>query len=147
MKSKYKEVEYLLYNYDVFKVSIENIKKEIEYLEGDEAREIEGVSYEEERSKTNSISNIVENTMLGIAEKIHYLERKIERTNINIEKIDNAMTILTDIEKDIIKKKYFKGKQWYVVAYEVSYSERQCRYIKNRAIDKIILAINGSIAD
>jgi len=65
VKSKYyKETEYLLYSYKMFKISIENMKEEIEYLESEDG--MTGISYDGiSTSPTHKFSSITENTVLS----------------------------------------------------------------------------------
>ncbi|MBC8590624.1 hypothetical protein [Wansuia hejianensis] len=144
----YKETEYLLYNYKMLEISVENMKKEIEYLEKeDEARSISGISYDGFKTgPTFKINSIVEDTLLSISEKISYLEHSIRRMESRMKSINKSMEGLNELEKDILTKKYIEGKQWYVVAYDVKYSERQCRNIRNNAIEKLAIGIFGEIA-
>lgn len=140
----YKEIEYKLYNYNMFKIGIENLKKEIEYLESDEVRSLNAITYDEERTgKTNKISNVIESTMLSISEKILFKEMNIKRLENKIQAIDRALEVLTDIEREVIKLRYIEGKQWYIVAYNVNYNERWCKELRKRAIDKLIIGIYG----
>ncbi|MGJ0848168.1 hypothetical protein ACR77J_15870 [Tissierella praeacuta] len=141
----YKETEYLLYNYKMFQISIKNMQNEIESLEkedGTSAINYSGV----QTSPTNKFSSSTESTALSISERIDYLEHSIKRTKSKLDRIDKAIEGLTEKEKDIITKKYIEGKQWYVVAYNVSYSERQCRNIRTKAIKKIAIGIFGEVA-
>lgn len=141
----YRETEYLLYNYKMFEISIKNMETEIEFLKKEDGSR--GINYDSiPTSPTHKISSSTENMALSITEQIDYLEHSIRRMKSKIESIDKSIVGLTETEREIIKKKYIYGKQWYVVAYEVSYSERQCRNIRNTAIGKIAIGIFGDIA-
>lgn len=138
----YKETEYLLYNYKMFQISIENMKKDIELLKeecGVGSIETDSISI----SKTYKISSISEDAALSNMEKVEYLERSIARAEKKIEKIDRTLEGLTKEEKEILVSRYFEGKQWYVVAYKVGYSERHCKRLRNEAIEKMITGLFG----
>lgn len=138
----YKETEYLLYNYKMFQISIENMKRDIELLK--EECGVSGVNTEGiNTSKTYKVTSIAEETALSNAEKIEYLERSIARVEKKIEKIDRTLEGLTEEEKKILVNRYFEGKQWYVVAYKVGYSERHCKRLRNEAIEKMITGLFG----
>ena len=145
MKDNYKKAEYLLYNYKMLKISIENLNKEIELIKNNDG--VTGINYDTiPTSSTNVISSITENTALSNTEKVDFLEHNIKRIENKVERIERAMQGLTEVERQIVQSKYIEGKQWYIVAYKVSYSERQCRNIRRTAIEKIALGIFGDIA-
>lgn len=141
----YKETEYLLYNYKMFKISIENMNKEIEFIKKEDGAK--GISYDGIRtSPTHKFSSATEDTALSNIEKIDYLEHSIRKIENKIERIDRAIEGLTDSEKSVVLDKYLKGQQWYIVAYNVCYSERQCRNLRRSAIEKIAIGLFGEIA-
>lgn len=143
IKNKYyKEMEYLLYNYRMFEISIQNMQSEIDFLKKEDGTT--AISYDGVKtSPTFKFSSITENTALSVSEKIDYLEHSIKRIRSKLESIDRAIDGLTDIEKEIIKGRYINGQQWYVVAYKVKYSERHCKRIRTNAIIKIAIALFG----
>ena len=146
VKSKYyKETEYLLYSYKMFKISIENMKEEIEYLESEDG--MTGISYDGiSTSPTHKFSSITENTVLSTSEKIHYLEHSIRRIESRLEGVDRALEGLTDIERQVIEERYIEGLQWWQVGYKAKYSERHCKRIRTNAIEKIVIGLNGDKA-
>lgn len=141
----YKETEYLLYNYKMFEISINNMEMEIDYLKKEDGSK--GLSYDSiPTSKTYKINSSTEDTALSITEKIDYIEHSIKRMQSKIDSLNKALKGLSDVEKDVITKKYISGKQWFVVAYEVNFCERQCRNIRTDAIKKIALGMYGDVA-
>ncbi|OZV10776.1 hypothetical protein CIW83_18325 [Tissierella sp. P1] len=144
-KDYYKETEYLLYNYKMFEISIENMEQEIEYLEKEDG--MTGISYDGiSTSPTHKFSSITEDAALSNSEKIQFLQRNIERNRRQLEKIDRAMMGLSEVERIILEQKYIEGKQWWQVAHKAGYSERQCRNIRKDAINKMIIGIFGDKA-
>lgn len=124
------------------KISIENLEQEITYVKED--TEMKGISYDGiSTSPTNEIKSIVESTVLANIEKIEYLEHMIKRHKINIEKLEKALEGLEDVEGTVVVEKYINAKQWWQVAGIVRYSERHCKNIRKRAIDKMIVGIYG----
>src|SRR5699024_7156157 len=100
----YKETEYLLYNYKMLEISIENIKKEIELLE--EESGVGGINYEGvSTSSTNKFHSVTENTALAISEEVSFREHEIRRIKERLDSVDRAIEGLTDIERDIVTKK------------------------------------------
>lgn len=143
--SYYKETEYLLYNYDMFKMSIKNMNIEIENIKKEDGAK--GIAYDGvQSSPTNKFNSATENTALANIEKIAYLEHSIRSTEDRIESIDRTLKELTECERSIIIDRYIKAKPWYIVAYNVSYGERQCRNKRRDAIEKMAIGIFGDIA-
>lgn len=146
IKNKYyKETEYLLYNYNMFKIAIENMEKQIEYFkkeDGSKGINYNGVSI----SPTFKFVSDTEDTALSNIEKIQYLEQQIDGIKSKLDRVDRALEGLTRIERQIMQEKYMEGKQWYIVAYNASYSERHCRNLRKNAIEKIAIGIFGDIS-
>src|SRR5690625_3957704 len=101
----YKKVEYLLYNYNMFKIAIDNIESQIDFLEkSKDIRDISAIKYDEPAiSKTFKFQSIVEDKALSISEKIGYLEHTTNRLKTQIESINKAMEGLSEIERIIIE--------------------------------------------
>lgn len=141
----YKSTESLLYNYNMLKVSIENMKIEIE-----EVREEDGmtaIEYSTEKtSPTFKITSQTEDTAIKNIEYADLLKRRIELTQNKITRLDNAIEVLPETEKEIIVKYYIEGKEWWKVAGEVHCNERWCRELRKRAINKISVGIYGYTA-
>lgn len=140
--SYYKSTESLLYNYNMLKVSIENMKLEIEETEKNDGAT--GIKYDGiSTSPTFKFSSQTEDTSIRNIETIDLLKKRIEITENKIERADNAIEALNGAEKDVIIKRYLEGKQWYIVAYEVNYNERWCKELRKRAIEKIAIGLYG----
>lgn len=138
----YKETEYLLYNYKMFQISIKNMEQEIEYLKKEDG--VSGISYDGiNTSPTHKFSSLTEDAALSNREKIHYLERIIEKHRRTIESINRAMEGLSEVERIILEQKYIEGKQWWQVGSVVKYSERHCKRIRTEAVNKLIVGIYG----
>lgn len=137
---KYKKTEYLLYNYKMFQISIENMKGDIDLLKIECG--VSGISTDGANiSQTYKISSITEETALSNVEKIEYLEQNIGKLENMIEKIDRTLEGLTEEERDIITTRYIEGKQWWQVAHKLRYSERHCRRLRTEAIEKMIIGL------
>lgn len=140
-KELFKKAEWIIYNYDVFKDSIENLKLEIEELKLD-TNNVRSVSYDREKiSRTYKITSSTEDDVIYKIEKIELLEKQIARNQINIQKVDRALKCLDEVEYKIIEGKYFKKLQWWQIGELIKYSERWCREKRNRAIEKIAVRL------
>lgn len=138
----YKDTEYMLYNYKMMKISIENMRNEIEYLNQNDG--MSGISYDGiSTSPTNECKSATENIALSNMEKRHYLERMIQRATLKIESIDRALEGLDKTERAVIEEKYINNKQWWQVSSVVKYSERHCKRIRTEAINRMIVGLYG----
>ncbi|KNF08540.1 hypothetical protein CLPU_6c00260 [Gottschalkia purinilytica] len=140
----YKSVESLLYNYTMFKASIENMEAEIKEIEIEDG--LRSLSYENEKTScTNEINRSTENIAIRKIEHKDLLKKRIEIIDSKLRRLDNAINALNELENKIITKRYFEGKQWYIIAYELSYNERWCRQVRKQAISKLAIGLYGDI--
>jgi DNA-directed RNA polymerase specialized sigma subunit len=146
-KELFKKTEWMIYNYNLFKDSIENFKLEIEELKLD-THSVRAVNYDREKvSRTYNITSSTEDEVMYKIEKIEKLEKQIAKNQINIQKVDRALKCLDEVETKIIEGKYLKGLQWWQIGESVKYSERWCREKRNRAIEKIAVRLFANELD
>lgn len=138
---KYTRVENMLYNYKMYKISIENMEEEINALQ--EECGVGGIDFGSPSGNTNKVSSITENTALSRSERIAYNRHQIERIERELSVIDRTIEQLTDLEKTIIIERYINSKQWWEVASIVCYSERWCKDLRKRAVNKLVVGIYG----
>ncbi len=139
----YKKTEWMLYNYKMLKVSVENLKSEVEELKMDTVG-TGCIRYDKEKtSPTYKITCTTEEEALDNIERIDRLEKQIIRTQNKIDKIDRALEALNDEERTIIQLRYMNGLQWWQVAGTVKYSERWCKEKRKGSIGKLALGIFG----
>ncbi|NLY46846.1 MAG: hypothetical protein GX053_12795 [Tissierella sp.] len=138
----YKKTEYLLYNYKMIEISIENMEQEIEYLKNNDGTS--GLSYDGiSTSPTNKTSNPTENVALSNSEKIHYLEHNIRKNKRLLDSVNRALEGLTNTERIILQQKYIEGKQWWQVSAMAGYSESWSKSVRKEAINKLIIGMYG----
>ncbi|KNF06988.1 DNA-directed RNA polymerase specialized sigma subunit, sigma24 [Gottschalkia purinilytica] len=143
--SYYKSTEKLLYNYNMLKVSIENMNAEIRELESESG--VTSIDYESEKiAPTNKIGNPTEEVAIKNITSIDLLKKRIEKTQDKIDKMDRAIEKLSESEKQIITMRYIDGKQWFEIAYEANYNERWCKELRKRAIKKLTIGVYGYTA-
>lgn len=146
---KYNQVEGILYNYKLIKASIENNKLKLENLELEDPEDaMPSISFGEPSSKTNKVNRGVESAAIRNIERKERLQRElsraIKRETNTIKMINNALTGLSDVEKNIIDMFYIENKTWLQVASEMNYSTSWCQELRCTAMDKILLIINGN---
>lgn len=139
----YKKTEWMLYNYKMLRVSIENLKSEAEELKL-ESSGTEAIRYDKEKtSPTYNITQQTEEEAINNIEKVNKLERHILKTQNKIDRIDRALDALNDDERMIMKSRYMDGLQWWQVAGIVKYSEKWCREKRKEVIGKIAIGLFG----
>lgn len=141
----YREIERLLYNYNMLKINIEIADKQLEELREEDG--LTGINYEgvqiSETYKFHSQTEDAAEKNITAEELI--LKRK-EKLENKLEVLDKLIEGLNSIEKTIIKMYYIQGKQWWQIAYEVRYSERHCRRMRSEAIGKLAVGLHGERA-
>lgn len=138
----YSITEEYLKNYKPLKASIENMRKEIEdldyYVASSPSLEYIGEKKYKQSSTENAVINI-ENKKKKIENNINSIESKLER-------IEKGIETLNETEKYVIVERYFEGRQWWVIAYKLKYSERWCKELRRRAVEKISISLFGEKA-
>lgn len=142
-----KLIEQELYNYPLIDGAIRRIDLDIEQIQNDVS--IGGMSYDFKGSPTNAISSKVESDVIrreeiGQSEYVLKLQREKNKLIFQKKKIDNALTCLSDTEQELIRLRYFNKNQptWVNVSVDMGYSEKHCKTIRNKAIDKISMILN-----
>ena len=117
----YRAVESMLYNYNTLKAEIKNIELTIEE-ENNNYSTLRAVQYDSDSlSKSYKFNSEVENKVIDIdkeelTKRIRLLEAKKRSKEIQVERIDNALTVLNENERKIIEYRYFKGMQFKDIA-------------------------------
>lgn len=130
-----------LFSYNKTIVEIKCLEIDIEYLKKDVIG-CKAINYSTEKTgTTNNISNPIENEIRKKELEINKLERKKNEKEKSIKKIDEALNLLEEIEKNIVRLRYFSNKrsapEWKYIAKMIGYSEKQCRNIRDDMINKI----------
>ncbi|HBH0632030.1 TPA: hypothetical protein KR400_000949 [Clostridioides difficile] len=137
-----------LENYKQLHINIESLKLQIKNLKEFHLGDfMQGLSYDSiPISKTNSISNQVENELINLEEKI--IEKQIELYEMEALKytIDVSISNLEPIHKQIIRYRYIEGLEWSLIVDKVYLEERQLRERANQAISSISIALFGKKA-
>lgn len=139
----YRAVERYLYEYKQLKMFVEDAEEAIIKM----SNEIQGVSAvdysKESGGKTYKINSGVELEALKLTEKKEILKQRVEKAKCIIKKIDRALETLNETERDILKLYYIENLPWFKVSWQVHLSERQCRNIRRRAINRMVVAMFG----
>lgn len=140
---KFKLVKNMLFNYSILVSNIKIIEMEINIIKKNEGKI--NIDYSEKTGNTYKISKPTEDTAVSNILILEELELKKELGESNLKRIDIAIDSLEPTEKKIIELKYKESKQWWEVANDVKCSEGHCRRLRDRAINKISMAIFGNM--
>ncbi|SHE61804.1 siderophore-interacting protein [Clostridium fallax] len=134
--NNYRKTEGILYNYIDIKTEIKNTEIDIQELKA-EYEGVSGISYEERSTPTNKFNSSVENELLRKENLIKKLIREKDSKQRLINKIDNALEPLDEIERKIIEYRCIRGYGWTKVGVMLNMDGDYCGRIKRKVINKI----------
>ncbi|CEP92098.1 RNA polymerase sigma factor [[Clostridium] sordellii] len=137
---KFKEAEGKLFKYNLTKAEMNCLKLDIEKIEMNyEYNGLVSIGFEERTGKTNSISKPTEKEVIQKDKVIREKYKVMKEKEIEIKKIENALTILNDEELDLVNRRYFSNKNvgWTYISKMMSMSESKCKQMRVEIIDKI----------
>lgn len=102
-----KKIEKVLYDYKNKVHLINDFDIQIQLIAKDVGN-IKAISYEEKTQSTNKFSSCVENEIINKDKLIEKLEKEKELIQLEVDRIDNMLEILSDEERKIIELRYFK---------------------------------------
>ncbi|WP_070000042.1 sigma factor-like helix-turn-helix DNA-binding protein [Cellulosilyticum sp. I15G10I2] len=130
---KYKEIEDMLYGYNDIKAEIRDIELDIESFENEYTGLSAGcLTAIKASTSTYKFNSIIENEVINKEQKLNYLKKLRRGKEIQLEKIDNMLTMLTEEQSELIELRYFKKYKINTVAYKLDVSEETVK--KNRVI-------------
>lgn len=130
----YKKTEELLYSYKTLIAEIKNLQieiSEIEYIG------CGAMSYEERIQSSNAFNSAVENEILHREKEIGRLKDIIFTKENDVKKIDNALEVLDERSREIIKLKFFDNVSSKVIAIRVDVTTEWLCTLKNNAVNKM----------
>lgn len=134
---KYRNIEKLLYNVPKNRIKIRNLKLELERVTNS-YRGCGGFVIEERVGNTYKITSTVEDEVVAKEEREEVLKRRIRTLEIEVEKVDNALSILTSRELEIVELLYFKQMRNKDVAQQLLFTQQYFAYLKTSILDKLI---------
>lgn len=116
---KYDFVISLLREYNKLKAEIRDIELQLEAIR-DKNEPLKAVSYDKDKiSQTYRINQPTQEIACTIVDDSVLLEERKKHCMILIKRIENALTILSEKEKQLIEKRYFENKKWEDIAEEL----------------------------
>mgnify|MGYP001137575900 CR=1 FL=1 len=140
-ENRFKKTERTLYDYKGLEAKIKNIEIDINNLENDIT--LKAISYDEKTSPTNAFNSSVENEVIKrdefTSKQIDTLKaKKVYYQNLKI-KIENAISVLDEVERAIIELKYFdtNNLHWSEISAKVGLERNWCMRKRNQIINKL----------
>ena len=146
----YRSVEGMLYNYRNLKAQIKNIELDIEEKLNDYDT-LSAVQYDKDAiSKTNKFNSEVENKVMqldknNVNDEIKFLQAKKRSKEIQVERIDNILSVLQEEERKLMELRYFNGMQFTDIADILLKSDLYLQQLRRKIIiEKIIPLIENN---
>lgn len=141
MREEFKKIEAILYKYNSLKAKIKNLDLEIECVRS-EFNGPGAISYEERTQATNSFNSSVENEVINKEKIINQLLKDKSKKEIEVSKIENGLSILSERDQEIIKLRYFDKYNNREIAAKLYLAEEYISKLKKEAINQMIDLFN-----
>lgn len=126
-----------LNNLKKLKAEIRNIELNVEELREAENIGLHSNGLSEKVGPTYKFNSVTENEAIDIINKVEELENLKRVKEREIERLENALNILGDIEKEIIQTRHIDNRRWDTVTYKLDRSYTTCKSIEVQAIKKL----------
>lgn len=127
---------YRIGKYREILADIQDIDIRVQEVE-EEVLGISGQGFEERTGKTYKITSSVEQQAEKLMERKEELYRDQEAKKRELKRIDNAMTILTEEEKDIMQIVHIEHRKYYVVQDKLKLSYQRIKQLEKQATIKM----------
>lgn len=125
-KELFKKTESVLYGYLMLKAEISNLELEIEEIEN-EYGNIGAITYEEKTGATNKISDGLASDIIFKEQELYRLKKIKKSKEILLRKIDNALGVLDETERNLVQHRYLNGKRpWMQVGEMLALDSNYC---------------------
>ena len=122
--------------YKELKADIKELEIKIEEIES-EVIGISSFGNDEKTGSTNKFSSAVESQVMLCDKKITPLRAAIKKKEIEIKRIDNALSVLDLEEREVINMIQIENMKYYMVQEKLHRSYPGIKKIENRAINKM----------
>lgn len=139
----FKHVETMLKEYPVIKAEIKNIELDMQEIENTVG--FKGTSDDPRPSTpTYQFNSIVENEALSLTVEKAISKLKRERANRlkKIERIENALSILSENDDEIIRLYYFKQMPIVAISYKLDRTRSQVYKRRSYAVSSMVNVLN-----
>lgn len=122
--------------YKELKADIKELELQIEEIE-DEIIGITAMPSEERTGSTNKFSSTVENQVIQLEKKTNDIQLEINKKRREVERIENAISVLKDEEKEIIEIVHIRHKKYYVAEEKLRISYQRVKQIEQDAVKRM----------
>lgn len=122
--------------YRELKADIKELEIQLEEIK-DEVIGITATPSGEKTGSTNKFTSTVENQVIQLEKKTNTIKLEINKKHREIERIENAISILKDEEKEIIETVHIQHRKYYVVEEKLRISYQRVKQIELDAIKKM----------
>lgn len=127
---------YKIKKYKNLKADIQEMKLQIEEIKSDTIG-ISGCGGGEKTGKTNKFNSSVEDQVIILQKKTSFLEAQIKNKEIQIQRIENALTVLNPEEREIIEMLCIRNLKYYMVQEKLHRSYPGIKRIEKNASEKM----------
>ncbi|WP_297520474.1 hypothetical protein [uncultured Clostridium sp.] len=138
-KQMLQQLRYRLNQYRVIvakRRALEIRLKEVEQLIG-----LKGVGYDSVGGGSG-ISRTTENQAMKLIQAREELEFNIAHKGIEVDKIENALSVLDPGEREVIECKHIENHKWETVYYNVKKSDKTCKKLEREGLIKMMEILN-----
>lgn len=124
-----------LRSYKGLKADVKSIEFNIEEIE--EEIGLTGLSTEEKTGKTYKVTSSTEQQALHIIEEKEELLFKKYKVEREIKRIENALTVLNDDEREVLVLAHIEQKKWYSICEKFDRSYARLKQLEGNALEKL----------
>lgn len=136
---EYKDIKQRLRNYKAIKAKKKHYELTLEELN---EISITAVNYDTIGGNSYTVSAPTEDKALELVDNICEITKIIKDFAREVMRIENAISILNDLERDVIEMVYFNGRKYDTITYKLNKSFRSVKKIENTALKKIAEILN-----
>ncbi|MGL5191600.1 MAG: hypothetical protein ACRC7S_18320 [Cetobacterium sp.] len=102
-----------------------------------------GLDYEDKGGATNKVCSLVEAKAIELAEATTKLQKLINEHGLEIRRVENALNMLTEKERQAITMKYIENYSLLTIMYKMDRQERAVLYYIGNGLKKINKILNS----
>lgn len=135
--NNFEAVKGKLKNYNKLKADITSIELDIRELNLESNIGMPGFGITEKTGRTYKFNSDTENEALTISDKVKKLENEKAAKEIELQRINNALSVLSDKEKEVVTIIYINGFAWSAAEFKLDKTYQQCKNIEYDALRKM----------
>lgn len=134
----YTEAQNILKSYRTLKAEIKRLQLDIEALNSIENIGLISSSGDmAQLGQPYAYSDRTGDTAAKTVDKVNILEAKKAATERQIERIDNALTVLDQTEFEVLNMRYLQGLHWDIIVDKMNLTYPRLNQIEHKAVHKI----------